>query len=448
MWALAQAVENKHFNYLLHGPHQKLFYCDNRSLVAAHDSRSPKIRTFFESVKMSLGNVTIKWVDGKSNPVDIFTRHCKVSNIDAEINVKTRLTSAMKDCAKNISEEKLARIHSHANHLKLEPFLKVLKRLGHDSSKVKTLVKKVIADCSTCSNVKNASLPRKQAPGITRTPLTCNETLYIDHKAIWSKERGEKILKLDENGSEEIDKENWDKTEVLTMFEPLARQIQFYPTASHDLIEVKRALRMYFSIYGTPKTIVADNYTTFEALENWALETFNCKVVHTSQYHACSNLSEHCHSAFNSVLDKYNSHTSKYGFENWEDNLTQFVIAHNSIGLPNRKYAPFEVSKNRKIIDVDPVDFAQTDREKDTSRTQLTEKVSKVLKSNLKIKNSVFKHGQIVKIKFKGKPIRFGEIYDPEKTDNPYKTCTKCILESKNGKKLKPRTINKDFICF
>ena len=447
LWCLSRCLSNKNWKYFLFGKHRKIVYCDNRCVVASANSRAPTLRNFFEVVRNTLGNIEFCWIEGKKNPVDALTRFSCFKN--KEINaVMTRRKKALQDSISDAidipSVEKIERIHCHANHMKADPLIEVLLKLGHSKKLVAPLVKNVIENCTTCAALENAKKPRKQAPGITKTSSTVNDCIFIDHKKIKVKSRTSVVV--DGNGFEAKD-ENWENEAILSIFEPLSRAVYFAPVKGYDAIDTKRALRQFFIQHGSVKDVVADNYNTFIGLKGWLKSEFNSELHHTSLYHPCSNLSEKAHSNYNQVLDRFEKHTSKYGYENWEDNLTKFCIAHNATNI-NGKHISYEILKNRDLKSIFPVEFNQTDREKETHDYQLTTKVSKVLKSRLKVTNTIFSHGQRVKIMIPDQPVKFGVIEDPNSTDTKYKTAVSIRFEKAPGQLTKGiKKINKNFVA-
>ena len=461
MWVLAKAAMNKQWRYLLYGNHKKYFYCDNRSVVSATQARAPTIRSFFATVESTLKNVEYVWIESAKNPVDVFTRFseqqkkvktitrpCTKQDKQKEVCATTRRSAITKELVESYVKaptlEKLQRIHEHANHMPRSHMIKILEKLNFKGPEIESLVNQVFANCKTCQLPINKPKPRKQAPGITKTSQACDDCIFIDHKKIKTKSRESKTLDFDDNGIQ-LDTDNWDKTEVLTIFEPLSRSIHIFPTSSYDLEESKRALRFYFNCNGPTKHVVCDNYKTFEPLKPWLKEQYNTDLHHTSVYHPESNLSEFYHRYFNAALDRYDAFTKEFGFENWEDTLNRFCVMTNSVGAQDQKYSPFEITRNRKIINLYPTTFKQTDIEKEVHENQLAAKISKILKSKLKVKNRVFKHGEQVKVQFRNKEARMAEIHDPNSNDGPFKTTAKVVFEEQRQQK--PITVNKNFLC-
>ena len=127
--------------------------------------------------------------------------------------------------------------------------------------------------------------------------------------------------------------------------------------------------------------------------------------------------------------------------------MTKYCIAHNATNL-NGSSVSYEILKNRKLASIFPVEFEQTEKEKQTSEHQLKNKVDKVLKSKLKVSNTIFSHSQRVKVMIPNQPIKFGVIEDPNKLDTKYKTAISVRLEKKPGILSKGlKTINKNFLA-
>ena len=152
------------------------------------------------------------------------TRFSKAENsksINSVTRSKSKLTESVKSAIDVPSVEKIERIHAHGNHMKPDDLIKILKKIGHSETLIGPMVRSVIENCKTCSHVKNRPRPRKQAPGITRTSLTVNDCVFIDHKKIKTKDR-QTSFSLDELNSQNQDS-NWELGEVLSIFEPLSR---------------------------------------------------------------------------------------------------------------------------------------------------------------------------------------------------------------------------------
>ena len=197
---------------------------------------------------------------------------------------------------------------------------------------------------------------------------------------------------------------------------------------------------MFFGVHG-PTAVVSDNHKSFASLGEWTKTNFDVAVHKTSDYHPNSNLSERLHRSFNSVLDNFDVHVQKYGFENWKDTLCRFCVAHNSLPKGELVESPYSILKNRVQVEISPPKFKQTPGEQLVHENQFSKKIKKVLDSRLKIKNTVFQKYQRVKIMFKGKPVRYGTVMD--ENDTVFDTCVRI----KMGKQAKPRVVNKDFVA-
>ena len=363
----------------------------------------------------------------------------KPANTNKAITTKNSSTNSNTLKFNRIPEiKKIERIHYQANHPNSRRLLNVFKDLGFTGKEIELKIEKVVNECPVCNATINKAKPRKQAVGITKTSKTSTETIFIDHKQVGSKWRKEQAMRIDSLGNA-ADDANFEKPIILTIYEPLSGAVTAIPVTDYSQEEVRDALRVYFQIHGPVENVISDNHKAFENLDSWLLDKFGCRHHYVSNYHPNSNLSERIHRYFNSNLDKYNPKTKEYNFSNWKDSITQYVIQHNSI--KKNLYAPFEITKNRKIMNLDPTRFKQTKSEKANHENQFKQKVGKVLNSKLKIKNRIFTPDENVKVIFPGQKARLAIVQS--KCDSLYKTAIKVKFRDKSDS----RTVNKDYIC-
>ena len=331
---------------------------------------------------------------------------------------------------------KILKIHVNAGCCSPEKILLTFQGIGQQL-KLKD-VQEVLEKCTLCNSIENFHRPRKSAPGITIAKETnCQQTIFIDHKTILTKDRLEKIRDncKDPDYSPESDKQS-----CLTVFEPVSSVVWMYPVDNYSSETVKEALRLFFMVNGPSKNVVADNAASFVALGDWLKKDFDCSLHHTSVYHPNSNLSERAHREFEKVLKVYDASSGQSNSLNWEDALTKACIAMNSLKHAQWKVSPYEVFKNRIQCDVHPPQFYPVGMERKIVNEKFVEKVEKIVKSKLKIVLPVFKKGDSVKVEIPNELERFGVITATK--DH----CFKQAVTIKFGK-ARPVSINKDFIC-
>ena len=406
LWCLQQIC--KTFRYLFLGPHRKTFFNDNKAVVAAQNSRAPSLNCLFDYIKSTFTNVIFKHIPTGKNASDIFTRQAlKGLSVNNARVLRPRQTvdQGLKD--------KIMKLHVNMGCVPAKRLFNTIQTLpDYKFIKIKD-VEEVVGGCKTCALVQNHLKPRKSVPGMTLAHETCcNDILYIDHKEILNSLRKRKITARRLNADPDYipDDDNDKKVSVLTVFEPVSSLTWFQKVDSYEVDPVKSALRSYFMQHGAPKVVVADNAPSFTALADWLLESFGARLCNTSAYHPNANLAERCHLEFERVISKYDSYKKEYKFEDWENNLAMAVHSSNSMRHEVHKLSPFEIYKNRTMIDIAPVRFATVGCEHRVLNEKTSSKMDKVFKSKLKVVLPVFSKNQVVKVAFPGKPIRFGKV--------------------------------------
>ena len=85
LWCLQQMC--KTYRYLFLGYHKKIFFNDNKAVIAAQNSRAPSLSCLFNYIKSTFSNVQFKHVPTNRNASDIFTRQALVTR---SVNAVTR----------------------------------------------------------------------------------------------------------------------------------------------------------------------------------------------------------------------------------------------------------------------------------------------------------------------------------------------------------------------
>ena len=426
LWTLHQVT--KTFRYLFLGPHKKIFHQDNRAVLAAQKSKAPSLNCLFNTIESTFTNVTFKFTSTDKNASDCFTR------IDAVNSVSPKMPQNLAD--------KIMKIHCNAGCSSADRILLTFQTFEKNCLLKLKDIQEVLQKCTVCQDIRNHKKPRKSSPGITvAREVTCQETIFIDHKQVINKARTSAITN---NHQTDFAQDNFvlssDKQSCLTVFEPVSKLVWIFPVKTYSTDNVKIALRTWFQQHGPPKNVVSDNALSFKALGSWLESQYNSKLHCTSAYHPNSNLSERAHKEFEKVVKIYDSETQGYMFENWEDTLSRACVAMNSLRHELHKMSAYEISKNRIQNDVDPISFYPVGLEHRVNFERFAEKAEKIFKSKLKIKLPVFLKGQTVKIEFPKQLARFATITSTK--DHCYKMSVQC----KFGKE-KPISVNKNFIC-
>ena len=441
LWCLQQIC--KTFRYLFLGYHKKTFFNDNKAVVAAQNSRAPSLSCLFSYIKSTFSNVHFKHIPTNKNASDIFTRQSSksakvINNINRE-SLRSRKNAVLPQ--KKLDDglkKKIMKVHVNMNCAPSKRLHTTLQTLPQYSFlKIKDL-DSILSECSLCAQVQNHIKPRPSAPGITLSrERNCNDVLYIDHKLILTQERKKRIQKKNKDPNYSPDDE---KSSILTVLEPISGHTQFFPVDGYDMENVKSALRQVFMSHGPVRTVVADNAPSFTALKSWLEEVWDTQLCSTSAYHPNSNLSERPHLEFEKVMSIYNNKTDEYNFQDWENKLAKAVVSSNSLKHQVHKLAPFEITKNRFMKEIEPVRFHSVGMEHRIQGEKISGKVDKVLKSGLKVGLPVFKRNQVVKVAFPQQEIRFGVVTSYK--DMEHKSS---VLVS--FKKAKAIGVNKNFIC-
>ena len=424
LWSMQQISIT--YKYLLLGNHKKVYFNDNRIVLAAEKSKAPSLRCLFDTLKSTYSNVEFKFVPTNKNASDIFTR---INNMSSVRNSKVTLTESLK--------QKILKIHVNSGCFSPQRILLTFQGMGVEL-KLKD-VEEVLEKCTLCNSVENFHRPRRSAPGITiPNEASCQDCVFIDHKTILTKSRISDIrqnISENENFSPEPDNQS-----CLTVFEPVSSVVWSYPVPDYSSESVKKALRIYFMINGPSKNVVSDNAQSFTSLKDWLKSTFECNLHHTSGYHPNSNLSERSHREFEKVLKKYNETTKEFNFMNWEDALAKACVAMNALKHAQWKVSPYEIFKNRIQNDVYPLSFYPVGMERKLVNEKFLEKVEKIVRSKLKIVLPVFKKGDEIKVDIPNELTRFGIV--TSRTDHCFKSTVKVKFGSQ-----RPISIHKDNIC-
>ena len=432
LWCLQQIT--KTFRYLFIGNHRKIFFNDNKAVLAAKKSRAPSLNCLFNYIETTFSNVTFKFVPTKKNAADIFTRQL-VNSI--------KMNQSLKD--------KIMSIHVKTGCYPTKKILVTMKDMPEYNFVTASDIDEVLSKCELCAQVQNHKKPRKACPGITLSKEVCTtDVLYIDHKQILNNSRKQKIMSRNVNSdpdfspildeSAENKKSSKTYNSILTVVEPVSNLTWFREVEGYTGDEVKKCLREYFMFHGTPKTIVADNAPCFTSLKTWLKDCFNTELCHTSAYHPNSNLAERCHREFEKVMNLFDSSSDKFNFEDWENSLAMSVCTTNSLKHSVYKLSPYEIHKNRIMCEVEPPRYFPVGMEQRLNGEKLSNKFDKVLKSKGKVILPVFTRDQIVKVAFTDEPIRYGKVKSTR--DMAHKTAVRISF---NGKKA--IGVNKNFIC-
>lgn len=432
LWCLQQIC--KTFRYLFIGNHRKIFFNDNKAVLAAKKSRAPSLNCLFNYIETTFSNVQFKFVATKKNAADVFTRRI-INNITVQ---------GLKD--------KIMSIHVKTGCYPTSKILTTLKDMPEYNYITAKDIDEILSKCELCAQVQNHKLPRKAAPGITLSKEMCTtDVIYIDHKSIINTSRKQKIRSRNVNSDPSYDpnvdldnpenkKSSKTYNSILTVVEPVSNLTWFREVEGYTSEEVKKCLREYFMSHGTPRTVVADNAPCFTSLKTWLKDDFNTELCHTSAYHPNSNLAERCHREFEKVMNLFDSENKRFNFEDWENRLAMSVCTTNSLKHSIYKVSPFEVSKNRVMCEVEPPRYFPVGMEHRLNGEKLSNKFSKVLKSRGKVILPVFVRGQIVKVAFKDEPIRYGKVKSTR--DMPHKTAVRVSFNNK-----KAIGVNKNSIC-
>ena len=423
LWTLHQVT--KTFRYLFLGNHRKIFYQDNKAVLAAQKSKAPSLNCLFNTIETTFSNVIFKFTPTDKNASDCFTR------IDHVNNTSQPLPSSLAD--------KILKIHYNAGCSAADKILLTFQGFERDCRLTLKDVEEVLKKCTACQDIRNHKKPRKSSPGITvAKEVTCQETIFIDHKQVMNKARS-KIMNANHANDPNFNSGS-DKQSCLTVFEPVSKLVWIYPVATYSAENVKEALRTYIMQNGPPVNVVSDNALSFKALDSWLQTQFKAKLHCTSAYHPNSNLSERSHREFEKVVKIYDAETQGYMFENWKDALSRACVALNSLRHDLHKMSAYEIHKNRIQCDVDPVKFHPVGLEHRVQFERFQEKVERIYKSKLKIKLPEFRKGQNIKVEFPKQLPRFGVITST--ADH----CFKMAVQVKFGKD-KPVSVSKNFIC-
>ena len=467
LFALQQLV--KTYRYLLIGEHKKVFWTDNRAVLAADKSRAPSLKCLFDFIRASFGNVRFNFVPTKQNPADIFTRQPASSDSASDcgsdfnklsVSEQVKLVNSIaagkpkRDCVKlskktmdRHRKDKILSLHVKGGCVSAGRLLTTFKSIPDFAEVSKEEIETVLNECETCQHISNHVKPRKSAPGVTLSrELSTMDSVYIDHKKIISKVRSDHMDDQNDQNDENAESFSGNKT-CLTIFEPVSQMTFCYPVMGYDTSTVKACLRLFFQANGVPGSVIADNAKSFTALKPWLEKEFGCALHHTSAYHPCSNLSERCHREFERVLRKFNSDSGKFNFEDWEDAICKCVIAMNTLKHSTYGLSPYEIFKNRIIQDLEPLRFSPTPFEYQLKSNRFVKKADAVVNSKLKQRLPVFIKDSVVKVAIPEEPIRFGTITAYK--DSPFNKAVKMKFPNPDhqGKFLKPIAISKDFIC-
>ena len=430
LWCLHQ-VKSK-FRYLFIGDHRKVFYIDNKAVLAAEKSKSASLRCLFDSIKVEFSNVNFKYVQSKKNASDIFTRsstNCirKSSRIQEIKNAK--ITPQIRD--------KILKVHSNAGCIPADTIHNTMKEMGYTFLNLID-IEKIIKECKDCPLIENHKKPRKSAPGITLArELTCQDCVFIDHKKVMTKARLDDL-----NDNHDYIPEDDDCKGCLTVFEPVSGLVWFFPVQDYGEESVKVALRLYFMMFGVTSAVVSDNAKTFNgSLVSWLEKEYSTKHHNTSVYHPNSNLSERFHAEFEKVLKVYKQELKAYNYKNWMECMAKACIARNSLKNQTTNLSPYEVAKNRVQNDIEPVKFHPTGFEHQVKNKKFNNKVDRIMKSRLKIRLPVFHKNQEVKIAFPDQEVKFGKVTSTK--DTAFKMSVRVKI---NGEKT-AFPVNKDHIC-
>ena len=249
--------------------------------------------------------------------------------------------------------------------------------------------------------------PRKSSPGITLSrEESCMDVIYIDHKQVIGKSREKTITDNNQDPDWEPDGDLMKST--ITVFEPISGAYWFYPVSGYGTETVKAALRTWFMTTGGQANVVCDNAPCFTALKDWLLKWYGSKLHTTAAYHPCANLAERAHRNFEAVLNKYDSVSKEYNFQNWQDNLSLACRTQNSLKNVKFRESPYEILLNRTQRDIEPLKFFPTGREQNRQLQRWTEKCRAIDKSTLKRILPVFVKGQKVKLMVPHKQVEYG----------------------------------------
>ena len=425
LWVLHQVT--KTFRYLFLGPHKKVFNQDNAAVLAAQKSKAPSLNCLFNTIESTFSNVVFKFTPTSKNASDCFTRVGTVNNISQPWFNNIAMPPSFAD--------KILKVHCNAGCAPAERILTTIQGLPEYSLITKKDVEEVLKRCPSCNMIENFRLPRKSSPGITvAKEITCQETVFIDHKMIINKARINEIR--DSNPDEIIS----NKQSCLTVFEPVSKLVWFFPVKSYSSENVKEALRSYIMINGPPANVVSDNALSFVSLGNWLEKEYKTKLHCTSAYHPNSNLSERSHLEFEKVIKVYDAETKAYKFENWQDALSRACVTTNSLRHQLHKMSPYEIFKNRIQCDIDPVKFHPIGLEHRVNLERFKEKVEKIVNSRLKVILPVYSKGDAVKVIFPKQQPRFGTVTST--ADHKFKMAVKVKFDHD-----RPVSVSKNFIC-
>ena len=210
---------SKTFRYLFIGSHKKLFWIDNKAVIAAQKSRAPSIRCLLDNIKSQFSNSKIQYVQSVKNASDIFTRKTKPESQNSNISSRTRAknipeSKTVPEASKTRSPEstlreskanlepvistenpkitakipdslrnKIIKIHANAGCIPARRIHSSLKQIGNVDLTIDEINEIIKESCPECKNVRNHVKPCKSAPGITiPNEKTCQDALFIDHK--------------------------------------------------------------------------------------------------------------------------------------------------------------------------------------------------------------------------------------------------------------------------
>ena len=428
LWALQQLCHT--YKYLLIGRHKKVFFNDNKIVLAAEKSRAPSLRCLFDTIKSSFSNVEFKFVSTDKNASDCFTRinNMESSSDSEELNPEVVISENLKS--------KIMKIHVNAGCCAPKRVVSTFQGMGLRVNSKE--IEEILKNCTICNSIENFHRPRRSAPGITiPKEATSQCCIYIDHKTIMSKSR---VLEIRENSADPDYSPESEYSSCLTVFEPVSSVVWVHPVKDYSSDSVKKALRIFFMINGPSKNVVADNAASFTALKGWLKKNFDSDLHHTSVYHPSSNLSERAHREFEKALKKYNQSSQEYNYLEWEDTLANACIAMNSLRHDQWKVSPYEIFKNRIQCDVEPVRFYPVGMERKLVNEKFVEKVRNILKSKLKIVLPVYRKGETVKVEIPGELSRFGVVTSTK--DHWAKSTVTVKFENQ-----KPVGVHKNNIC-
>lgn len=312
---------------------------ENRSIVLMPNllRNQSNIENAEKSIKIIISYANTKNHENIASNTDFFDARSyfqfkyllKIFFIDTNIKVTIYLNKTIELSEINDIQQVLTNFHDTmlGSHAAFDRMYNLIRRfyVWHNMT---FDIKNYIKNCKICQTSKIGK-HTKQPIIITSIPLTCFESIFIDH-----------VGKINPtvNGYSYI-------LTIICDLSKFAIAIPVTDTTAEVTAKnlVEQVFLRYF-LHGFPSRITSDNHKTFtgETLKKIA-KLLKIKQVFTSPYNPAANVVERFHKTLNNFLTAFIDQTQN----NWPKILSYATFAYNNLKNTSTDYTPFELVYGR-----------------------------------------------------------------------------------------------------